>query len=180
MIEETAFTEEMARLEAILYASGNPMNFTELCAHLKLSSEKEVSDLVDKMSKIYTKEGSALELKKLPMEKVVLQLKSEYTREAKKFSIKPLLTDGPLKTLSFVAYNQPIEQKAVAQARGNHSYTHLRTLENMGLISREKKKRTKIIRTTEKFADYLGLSHNRSTMKRQLRRIFQKMELREL
>ena len=176
----TAFTEEMAKIEAILYASGNPMSFTELCAHLKLSSEGEVSDLVDKMSRIYEAEGSALELKRLPMERVVLQLKTEHTGEAKKFSIKPLLTEGPLKTLSFVAYNQPIEQKEVAQARGSHSYRHLKMLENMGLISREKKSRSKIIRTTDKFADYLGLSHNRSTMKRQLRRIFRRMELQEL
>ena len=175
-----AFTEEMAQMEAILYASGNPMSFTELCAHLKLSSEEEVSDLVDKMSRIYAAEGSALELKRLPMERVVLQLKTEHTGEAKKFSIKPLLTTGPLKTLSFVAYNQPIKQKEVAEARGNHSYRHLRMLENMDLISREKKGRTRIIRTTEKFADYLGLSHNRSTMKRQLRRIFRRMELQEL
>lgn len=177
---ETAFTEKMAQLEAILYASGDPMSFTELCAHLKLSSEREVSDLVDKMSSIYEEEGSALELKRLPGERVVLQLKTEHTGEAKKFSIKPLLTAGPLKTLSFVAYNQPIQQKEVAQARGSHAYRHLKMLENMGLITREKKSRTRVIRTTEKFADYLGLSHNRSTMKRQLRRIFRRMELREL
>jgi len=50
----------------------------------------------------------------------------------------------------------------------------------MGLISREKKGRQTIIRTTPDFADYLGLSQERSSMRRQLRSIFRKLEVKEL
>jgi chromosome segregation and condensation protein ScpB len=42
----------------------------------------------------------------------------------------------------------------------------------MGLIDRESEGRNKILRSTEFFADYFGLSHNLRIMKRQLKRIF--------
>jgi chromosome segregation and condensation protein ScpB len=68
----------------------------------------------------------------------------------------------------------------VAEARGSQSYSHLRALNQMGLISKEKQGRNTTIRTTIDFADYLGLSPDRSAMRRQLRNIFRKLEVQEL
>jgi len=170
----------IARLEAMLYASGRPVSLTILCAHLRLDSEKEVSALLSTLSEVYERDGSPLEIKELPEGRVVLQLKPDYAGQARRFSTKPLLTEGPLRTLSYVAYHQPVEQKEVAEARGGHAYGHLRMLEEMGLISREKKGRATVVRTTPDFADYLRLSRERSSMRRQLRRMFRTMELREL
>lgn len=170
----------LARLEAVLYASGRPINLTTLCAYLRLKSENEVSALLSELSEIYEKDESPLEIKELPERRVVLQLKPDYAKQARRFSMKPLLTAGPLRTLSYVAYHQPLEQKKVAEARGSQAYKHLRMLEEMGLISKEKKGRNTTIRTTQDFADYLGLSRERLSMKRQLRRIFRMLELKEL
>jgi len=170
----------MAKLEAILYAYGRPVSLSDLVAYLKLDSESQVSELIDGIRDIYKKDGSALEIKRLTKGRVVLQLKPKYTQKAGRFSMKPLLTSGPLKTLSYVAYNQPIEQVDVAEVRGSHAYNHLSVLEEMGLITREKKGRTKMVRTTDTFADYLGLSHNKGVMKRQLRKIFKKLEVQRL
>lgn len=50
----------------------------------------------------------------------------------------------------------------------------------MGLIKRVKEGRTKIIHTTQDFADYLGLSSDRTSMRRQLRRLFRKLELDQM
>lgn len=172
--------KDLAKLEAILYASGRPVSLTTLCAYLRFDSEKEVSDLVKSLSESYEEDGSALEVRELPKRKVVLQLKAEYTKQARRFSVKPVLTEGPLKTLSFVAYHQPVTQKEVAEARGSHAYRHLRMLRELGLISKEKKGRNTMVRTTTDFAEYLGLSGNRSRMKRQLRRMFKKLKLEEM
>ncbi|MDP6459133.1 MAG: SMC-Scp complex subunit ScpB, partial [Candidatus Bathyarchaeota archaeon] len=57
---------------------------------------------------------------------------------------------------------------------------HLRALEDMGLISRKKNGRSAIIKTTPSFADYLGLSPNRTSMRRQLRSIFRRLEVLEI
>jgi hypothetical protein len=43
----------------------------------------------------------------------------------------------------------------------------------MELITREGVGRKKIIRTTQFFADFFGLSHDLRTMKRQLKSVFQ-------
>ena len=172
----TQSDDYIARLEAILYASGRPISLATIVAHLKLQDEKQARSLVDTLGLLYSEQGSPLEVRNLPEERVVLQLKSDYTREARRFSVKPPLTTGPLRTLSYIAYNQPVEKSAVAEARGSQSYTHIKELEEMGLIEAEKSGRTEILRTTEDFADYLGLSRDRSAMKRQLKAIFKKLE----
>lgn len=172
--------DKLAELEAILYASGRPLSLTTLCEHLRLQSEREVSDLIRKLSETYELNSSPLEVSEVTGGRVVLQLKPDYTKQARRFSMKPLLTAGPLRTLSYVAYHQPVEQKQVADARGSQAYRHLKTLEQMGLISREKEGRNTVVRTTSDFADYLGLSTERTAMRRQLRSIFRRLEVKEI
>lgn len=177
----SSWDDELARLEAILYASGRPLSLATIVAHLKLENEEEAKKLTIRLSEIYEQDSSPLEVRHLPEDRVVIQLKTDYTREARKFSIRPLLTTGPLRTLSYIAYNQPIEQREVAIARGSQSYQHIKQLVQMGLLEKEKGKgRAKVLKTTDDFADTLGLSRDRSNMKRQLRSLFHKLEAEDL
>jgi segregation and condensation protein B len=171
---------KLAELEAILYASGRPVSLPALVAYLRLSSEMEVTTLIRKLSEAYDRDGSPLEVSEVTGERVVLQLKPNFNKQARRFSMKPILTAGPLRTLSFVAYNQPVEQREVATARGSQAYKHLRALDDMGLISRKKDGRSTLISTTEDFADYLGLPSDRTSMRRQLRRIFRRLEVKQI
>jgi segregation and condensation protein B len=171
---------KLAELEAILYASGRPVSLTSLVAYLRLGSEMDVTTLIRELSNAYDRDGSPLEVAEVTGGRVVLQLKPNFNKQARKFSMKPILTSGPLRTLSYVAYNQPVEQREVATARGSQAYKHLRALENMGLISRKKEGRSTTISTTPDFADYLGLSPDRTAMRRQLRSIFRRLEVREI
>jgi segregation and condensation protein B len=86
---------------------------------------------------------------------------------------KPLLTRGPLKTLAYIAYKQPVSQKRVADMRGSHAYSHMRELKERNLVRGKKKGRSTTLTTTEYFADYFNLSHNLSAMKRQLKNVFE-------
>jgi segregation and condensation protein B len=171
---------KLAELEAILYASGRPLSLTTLCEHLRLDSELEVSNLIKRLSDTYERDGSPLEVSVVTGGRVVLQLRPDFTKQARRFSIKPLLTSGPLRTLSYVAYHQPVEQKQVAEARGSQAYKHLKALVGMGLVSRKKEGRMTIVSTTDNFADYLGLSTDRTSMRRQLRSMFRRLELKEI
>jgi segregation and condensation protein B len=90
----------------------------------------------------------------------------------KKLVNRPLLSAGPLKTLSYIAYRQPISQKRVVEVRGQHSYSHIKLLKDMGLISAEQSGRSMALKTTDYFADYFGLLHDPSLMKKELKRIF--------
>lgn len=173
--------DKLARLEAVLYASGRPLSLATIVAHLKLENEQEAKQLANRLGEIYEQDASPLEVRHLPEDRVVIQLKTDFIKEARKFSVRPLLTAGPLRTLSYIAYNQPIEQREVAIARGSQSYQHIKQLVQMGFVEKEKGKgRTKLLKTTDDFADTLGLSRDKSNMKRQLRSLFHKLEAEDL
>lgn len=173
-------SDKLAELEAILYAASRPMELTDIVTRLRLDNEVEADKLVTELQKEYIEDDSALEIVKLPQDRVVLQLKPEFTKQAGRYSLKPLLSEGALRTLSYVAYHQPVEQTDVSRARGSQAYKHLNQLEEMGLIKRERSGRTSTISTTQDFADYLGLSTERTQMRRQLRSMFRKLEVDEM
>jgi len=77
-----------------------------------------------------------------------------------------------MKTLSFIAYRQPITQSYVAKVRGNLAYSHVKQLREIGLVSEERLGRTKVLRTTPNFADYFNLSHETPALKKQLEHLF--------
>jgi segregation and condensation protein B len=101
-----------------------------------------------------------------------MQLSPEYGKMVRQFTNRPLLTVGPLKTLGYIAYNQPIEQAQVLDYRGIHIYTQLRLLEDMALISREKTEKGVIIKTTPFFADYFDLSQDPEKSRLQIIQLF--------
>jgi segregation and condensation protein B len=78
-----------------------------------------------------------------------------------------------LKTLSYIAYRQPVSQKRVIEVRGHHAYGHVKMLKEMGLIGSERSGRSMLLRTTEYFADYFGLSLDTTSMKRELKHVFE-------
>jgi len=176
--EEAAKAEklkhELALLEAALYVAGRPLDLKTLGSILKTRSKRKVQRLARMLMKEYASRNTALEILELKDERFVLQLKAEFTPQVKRLVKRPLLSTGPLKTLAYIAYRQPVSQIRVVAVRGRHAYQHIKQLEEMGLITREKSGRSSVLKTTPYFADYFGLSHDIATMKRQLKRIFQK------
>jgi len=164
--------DEMALLEAALYVAGRPLDIKTLGSIIGTRSKKKVQALTNTLIKVYQKMDGALELIELNGERYVLQLKLQYVHDVKRLVMRPLLSKGPLKTLAYIAYRQPIMQTKVISVRGSHAYSHIKNLESLNLIKTETLGRTKLIRTTDAFADYFDLSHNLRLMKRQLKSIF--------
>lgn len=168
-------------LEAALYSAGRPVEIESLKNVLMTRSQKKVKKLMRSLEKRYEARGSALEIKELPGNRVVLRLKKNFSDMVRKFTNRPLLTMGPLKTLSYIAYYQPVEQSKVIMDRGSHVYAHLRMMEEMGLITRERfSGREVIINTTPYFSDYFSFSHDPLKSKLQLRMMFNKMKITKL
>lgn len=163
---------KLALLEAGLYVAGRPLDLKTLANVVGTRSKKKVMKLARALVADYVNRDTALEVLELEGERFVMQLKAEYTGKVRKLATRPLLSAGPLKTLSYIAFRQPILQTQVIEVRGHHSYGHLKQLEDMELISREGVGRKKMIRTTEFFADFFGLSHELRAMKRQLKTVF--------
>jgi len=164
---------DLALLEAALYVAGRPLNVNELCSVLKTHSKNKVKRLVKELMKAYANRNTALEILELKDERYVLQLKADFTPYVRKFVTRPLLSTGPLKTLSYIAYRQPVSQKRVVEVRGHHVYSHIRMLKEMGLVAAERSGRSTVLRTTEYFADYFGLSHDVAVMKKELKHVFE-------
>jgi segregation and condensation protein B len=159
-------------LEAALYVAGRPLNITELCSVLNTRSKNKTKKYMQALMQEYSARNTALEILELKDERYVLQLKPDFTPLVKKLVNRPLLSPGPLKTLSYIAYRQPISQKRVIEVRGQHAYGHVKLLKDMGLVAAERAGRSMTLRTTEYFADYFGLIQDTSAMKRELKRIF--------
>lgn len=169
----SAVRQDLVLLEAALYVAGRPLNLKTLASVIKTRSKNKTRKLAKELVEEYRNRDSALEILELEDDRFVLQLKGEYTPRVRKLALRPLLSVGPLRTLSYIAYRQPIPQSHVIDVRGHHAYPHLKQLEDLGLITREKTGRTKVIRTTEFFADYFSLSHDLRAMKQQLKGIFE-------
>jgi segregation and condensation protein B len=159
-------------LEAALYVAGRPLDVNEICSVLNTRSKKKAQQLARDLTAQYAERKSAIEILELKDERFVMQVKSEFTPLVKKLVNRPLLSSGPLKTLSYIAYRQPITSKRVIEVRGQHAYGHIKILREMGLVAPERTGRQIVLKTTDYFADYFGLTMDTTNMKRDLKKIF--------
>lgn len=164
--------DPMVLLEAALYVTGKPLEIKTLGTIIGTRSKKKVKSIVKNLIKVYRERNGALELIELNGERFVLQLKPRYLHHVKRLAMRPLLSKGPLKTLAYIAYNQPVVQTKVIAIRGSHAYGHIKKIRDFGLITTETFGKTKLIRTTDVFADYFDLSYDLRLMKQQLKSIF--------
>ena len=169
--------DKISLIEAALYVAGKPLDLKTLGSVIGLRSEEKTRETARKLKDRYIQDGRAIEVLELTDGRFVMQLKPQYTPHVRRLATRQLLTPGPMKTLSFIAYKQPVTQSYLAKVRGNLSYSHVKHLQEMGLISEEKLGRTKILRTTPNFADYFNLSQDLQIMKKQLERIFEDIKL---
>lgn len=176
----TETKRDLALLEAALYVAGRPLDLRTLASVLRTRSKNKARRLAKILALSYKARDTSLEVLELEDERFVMQLKTEYTPQVRRLAFRPLLSIGPLKTLSYVAYRQPITQTLVIEVRGGHAYDHLKQLEELDLIIRERAGRSKVLRTTQFFADYFGFSHDLKTMKQQLKNVFEKEDLAKI
>jgi segregation and condensation protein B len=167
---------KLTLIEAALYVTGRPMDLKTLGSVIGFRSEDKTRELARLLKEKYGNDGTCLEVLELSDGRFVMQLRPQYVRHVKRLASRQLLTAGPMKTLSFIAYKQPITQSYVAKVRGNLTYSHVKILRDMGLIAEERLGRTKVLRTTPNFADYFNLSHDMPLMKKQLEKLFQNLK----
>ena len=162
----------IALIEAALFVAGRPLDVNELGQVIGSRSKKKAMKYADTLIQDYSARNTALEILALKDERYVLQVKAEFTHLIQKLVNRPLLSSGPLKTLSYIALRQPISQKRVIDVRGQHAYGHIKELKERRLIQAEKSGRSMALKTTSDFADYFGLPNDITDMKKNLKKIF--------
>ena len=160
--------EAIARLEAALYSAGRPLSIEELIRASGTESRTKTLSLMTGIVKKTKSAFRALEVAPLPDGSYVFQLKPEYNTVIRKYASKPLLPTATLKTLSYIAYMQPISSKRLVEVRGSGVYMHLKLLEQLAYIEHQNVGRIKIYNTTEKFQKYFGIQGDKDLLKQKL------------
>ena len=160
--------EDMITLEAALYVSGRALTLDEL-ADIIGKSQSTAQKILDDLSFEYNKKEGALEVVALPKDRYVMQLKPELTPRVGKLIPGGLLSFATLQTLVFIALKQPIIQSELVAQRGTHCYDHIKDLIDKKFIDAVPEGRSKLLTTTQLFADYFGLDNDRVRLKAQLK-----------
>ena len=159
-MRQQALPEEeiAARIEAALYSAGRPLSLDELVRASGTNSKEKTYRVVNELAKKANSTFRAIEIARLEDGTYVFQLRPQYTPLVRKFAQHPLLPPGALKTLSYIAYEQPVTSKRLVQIRGSQVYSHIKLLEQLQFIEHENLGRLKVYRTTSKFQNYFGIT----------------------
>ena len=160
--------DALAKVEAALYASGRPLSVEEIARVAGTASDRKAAAIAREIAKAVNVSMQAVEVVEYAGPRFAMQLRAQYTQTARKFATRPLLSRAALRTLSYIAFFQPITSAELVLRRSSAVYQHLKELEDVGFITSERQGRSKAFKTTPRFAEYFGLSSELTTMKRQL------------
>ena len=160
--------EATARVEAALYSAGRPLRLEDIIKASGTESRTKTIEIIENIMKKTKSAFKALEVVILPDGSYVMQLKPEYSATVKRYASKPVLPNATLKTLSYIAYQQPISSKELVDVRGSGVYAHLKELRQLDYITHQNVGRIKIYTTTEKFKKYFGIQGDVEDLKQRL------------
>jgi segregation and condensation protein B len=140
-------------IEAALFITDRPISLKTFEKRFKKSRE-EIEEMIGELSKKYS--SGPIEISSPDGDRFVMRLKPEYLEYTKDFASKEF-GNQILRTLSVIAYYQPITLAKLAKIRGNKCYSHVKKLEAERLVKTAPKGRTKLITTAESFSHYFGI-----------------------
>ena len=168
MAKNNSNDEAIAKIEAALYSAGRPLKIEDLIRASGTESRTKTYEILTELMKKTKSAFKALEIVILPDGSYVFQLKPEYSSTIKRYASKHILPNATLKTLSYIAYMQPISSKQLVETRGSGVYEHLKELRQLDFITHQNVGRLKIYNTTEKFQKYFGIQGDVENLKQRL------------
>jgi len=168
MVKNENDDEATARIESALYSAGRPLSVEDLIRASGTESRPKTLALLDSIMKKAKNAFKSIEIVILPDGNYVFQLKPEYSSSVRKYASKPILSKATQKTLSYIAFEQPVSSKQLLEIRGSGVYMHLKELRQLNFIENQNIGRMKIYSTTEKFQKYFGISGDVNILKQRL------------
>ena len=168
MVKIADENEAAARIESALYSSGRPLSIEELIKASGTESRPRTLAILDSLIKKTKNVFAAIEIVVLPDGNFVFQLKPEYSSSVRKYASKPILSRAVQKTLSYIAYSQPISSRQLVEVRGSGVYSQLKELRQLNFIEHQNVGRLRIYSTTQKFQKYFGIEGDVDALKQKL------------
>lgn len=148
---------ELEIIEAALFAAGRAVSLEKLSKIIG-KPKKTVLSAVNELMEAYSLRKSGIEILDLG-ERYVMQVKPEYSELMREVAPKEL-SAPKLRTLSMIAYHQPLLQSDLIDMRGSGAYDHIKELIERGFVESVPCGRSRQLSTTSLFADYFGLKKN--------------------
>lgn len=129
-------SKELTRgLEAVLFASGEPISIDRLSQTFEISAEKVVKAM-DTLSEEYADNERGIVIVRLEntYQMTTAQKYAEYIKKAFDIRRRTPLSSAALEVLAVVAYNQPVIKSFIEQVRGVDCSGVVSTLVEKGLI----------------------------------------------
>ena len=156
------------QVEAVLFASGKPLSVSELTEAIGAGDYRVVQHALRTLLGTYEHRQTALEVRRVG-DRYALQLREEYVPTVQ--AVTPVeMAPRTLKTLTLIAYHQPILQSNLVRMTGDSAYEEVQRLRGMGLIHTEPKGSTLELTTSRRFAEYFGVG---STKVEEIRRFLE-------
>jgi len=168
MVKNENNDEATAKIESALYSAGRPLSIEDLIRASGTESRPKTLALLDSIMKKTKNAFKSIEIIILPDGNYVFQLKPEYSSSVRRYASKPILSKATQKTLSYIAFEQPVSSKQLVEIRGSGVYVHLKELRQLNFIENQNIGRMKIYSTTEKFQKYFGISGDTNILKQRL------------
>ncbi len=158
------FTDGMAACEAVLFASGEPIELDKLAEAVEIEKETALR-IVERLNERYKEQNSAFMIAKLgdSYQMVTRPEFAKCIKSAMETKRQAPLSQAALEVLAIVAYNQPITRAFVDQVRGVDSSGVVRSLVERNLLEEHGRLndvpgRPIAYRTTETFLRCFGFS----------------------
>lgn len=149
--------EEKTMVEAALFAATGPLRVEDIVGKTGLD-EASVRYALKDLRMEYDLRGSAIMISTAGGT-YRMMLRPDCQQFVGVFA-RPEMPGGVMRTLSTIAYNQPVLQSKLVKVRGPRAYEDVHILRDMGFVSARSVGQTVELSTTAKFAEQFGIGSN--------------------
>jgi segregation and condensation protein B len=149
--------KEKKLVESVIFSASQPVSINDIKNATNLSSNK-IKNTLDELIEDYNisrKNETSLEIIKAG-EKYTMQVKKNFTDQSVMIA-KPEIETNLLKTLTLIAFHQPLKQSNLRRMIGTKAYEHVDELSLLKLIHTKKHGTTELLTTTKLFPEYFGI-----------------------
>ena len=147
--------ENLKKIEAVLFAVGKEIT-SERIASLCSMEVPQVEAVMQILSSQYAQMNNSLQIVKKESG-WKLTVRDQYVPLVSSLVSNTELERPLMETLAVIAWRYPVVQSEVVKLRNAKAYDHMKQLEEMGFVAKEKQGRTFKVKLTKKFFEYFDL-----------------------
>lgn len=149
--------KEKRLVESVLFSASKPVSVKEIKDATNLTSskvKKTLNELIEDYN-VSRKSDTSLEIIKAG-DKFTMQVKKSFSDQSVMIA-DPEIETNLLKTLTLIAFHQPLKQSNLRRMIGTKAYEHVDELASKKLIHTKKHGSTEMLTTTKLFPEYFGI-----------------------